>query len=450
MAIITSSCATQKVMDPKSTDPRLVTESKIKGSFEVIPFLKDLPAKRTRLSNGLTLTVVEDESSPTFAYQTWFNIGSKHEVPGKTGLAHLFEHMMFKGTKLHRDGEFDSLLEGAGVEGENAYTNNDRTVYVQELPKKELDLIIHLESDRLVNLQVDDASFNTEREVVKNERRFRTENSPEGVLQQLLFETAFQHHPYRWPVIGYEQDLNVMNAQDAREFYEKFYSPDRATIVVVGDVDAESVLKKVITAYGSLLAKNTPDPIHEVEPKSNAQKRKRIQLNMENSKLWMVFQIGDQDREKFEIIQTLLTDGNASRLERALVDSGVASDVTSGSLGLHDTDLFLITVDLQNGKSPLAAESIVLRELERLKKSPVSPDELDRARNLNEFQYLTQLGTAYGKARFIGQSEHLFGHVIEGLRFRNKTLTVTAEEIQQTVAQYFRTQSMTIITGDPK
>ncbi|NDG83730.1 MAG: insulinase family protein, partial [Proteobacteria bacterium] len=221
-----TSCS-QSPVKPEGKAPGVQKE----GHFEVIPFAGNFSLRRARLPNGLKILILKDPSSPTFAYQTWFNVGSRNEVAGKTGLAHLFEHLMFKGTTHHKEGEFDALLEQAGAEGENAFTSNDHTAYVQELPDTRFDLITDLEADRMVNLIVNDASFKTEREVVQNERRFRKENSAEGTMYQTLFETSFSEHPYHWPVIGYEQDLNAMTAQDARDFYERFYSPDRATVV---------------------------------------------------------------------------------------------------------------------------------------------------------------------------------------------------------------------------
>jgi len=245
----------------------------IKSNPKAETLTGEFKVRRVLFNNGLKLLILSDDSSPTFAYQTWFAVVSRNEVVGKTGLAHLFEHMMFKGTKKYPDGQFDSILEQSGVEGENAFTTNDHTVYIQELPKEQLDLIIELESDRMNNLVVDENSFKTEREVVQNERRFRKENSAEGTIYQTLFETAFSESPYHWPVIGYEQDLNIMNAQDARDFYRSYYSPDRATIVVVGDVNENEVIRKVEKAYGTLVAKNTPNVEMKRDPEQKAPRR---------------------------------------------------------------------------------------------------------------------------------------------------------------------------------
>jgi zinc protease len=423
------------------------------GKFEVIPFLGNFTVKRATFQNGLKLMILKDPSSPTFAYQTWFKVGSRNEVVGKTGLAHLFEHLMFKGTTHHPEGEFDALLEQAGAEDENAFTSNDHTVYVQELPKDSFDLISGLESDRMVNLIVNDASFKTEREVVQNERRFRKENSAEGTIYQTLFETAFTEHPYHWPVIGYEQDLTLMSAQDARDFYERYYSPDRATIVVVGDVDEDAIYRKVEKLYGGIPGKRTPDGEIKSDSEQTAQRRKRLELNTEVEKIWLAFKVpalNSPDAPIFESIQGLLSEGKNGRLNRALVDSGIATEVGSGSLSLRDPGLFLIEVDLQKGKSALLAESVIMRELERLKNNPVKPEELQRSSNVMRFKFLERLVTAKGRAHLIGQLETGYGNLETGLEFQKKVYEVTPDQIQQAAQKYFDTSKLTVIVAVPK
>ncbi len=423
------------------------------GKFEVIPMIGNFKAKRAVFPNGLKLVFLKDTSSPTFAYQTWFNVGSRNEVVGKTGLAHLFEHLMFKGTKNHKEGEFDALLERAGEEGENAFTTTDHTTYLQELPKKELDLIVGLESDRMVNLIVNDESFKTEREVVQNERRLRKENSPEGQMYQNLFETAYTVNPYHWPVIGYEQDLNLMNAQDARDFYERYYSPDRATIVVVGDLDEDDLYDAVDKAYGKIPARRTPDNPITQEPEQTAQRRKRMSLNVEVQKLWMAYKIPESSSPEtpvIEVIQGILAEGKNSRLDRALVDSGISTSISAGSLNLKDPGLFLIDTDLQKGKTTTLAEPIILRELERLKNNLVTQEELTRVMNVMDFHFYAGLVNTHGKATFIGQSESQLGSLEASLDLQNKIHGVTPEMIQAAAQKYFNTSGLTVIVATPK
>lgn len=448
--LLSSCSSTPKPAPLGSTAPVVVERS---GQFELIPVAGKFVAKRAKLDNGLKIIVVEDDSSPTFAYQTWFNVGSRNEVFGKTGLAHLFEHMMFKGTKTHPPGEFDALLDKAGAEGENAFTSTDHTAYVQELPRDSLDLIMSLEADRMTNLIVNDESFKTEREVVQNERRFRKENSPEGTMYQTLFEVAYTEHPYHWPVIGYEQDLNMMSAQDARDFYERYYTPDRATVVVIGDVSASDVLRKAKKYYGDFQGKNTPNVEHKVEPVQTAQRRRKLALNLQVEKLWMAYKIGasnSPDVPVLEVIQSLMTDGMNSRLNRALVDTGIATGVSSGSFSLRDPGLFVWMADLQKNRHASLAEPIILREIERLKNNAVSEDELQRAKNLIRFHFLERLANHSGQAHLYGEFETEAGGVEHLIDLQQKIQNVTSEQIMAVAKEYFSTRGLTVVVGVPK
>ncbi len=425
----------------------------LKVPAENIPLVGQYQAKRFVLKNGLKLVVVEDHASPTFAYYTWFNVGARHEEVGRTGLAHFFEHMMFKGTKKHPDGQLARLTTQAGVQGLNAFTSNDYTAYIQELPKKALDLMIELESDRMTNLLVDEKGFNTERDVVQNERRYREENSPDGTLYNEMFSTAFQTHPYHWPVIGYEADLVAMTAQDARNFYEKFYGPDRATIVVVGDVDADTVFRKVVNAYGNLSARGTPDPVYAAEPEQKAQRRKRLNLRIENEKLWLAYKIPEAthaDTPVLEVIQTLLSDLRGSRLNKALVESGISSAVSSGNLELKDPGLFIVETSLQKGKRSAMAEPIIVRELRRLATVAVSDLELSKAKNTLESKFVNRMDSYSGIAHFLGKTETLYGHSKVAFEQYKKIQAVTADDIKRVAKSVFRDASLTVLTGVPK
>lgn len=245
LALFLSACSTAK--PAKMNESTWLSSANTSNSSKVYKY---------ELENGLKLIVLEDHSAPTFAYHTWFSVGSMDEDPKYTGLAHLFEHMMFKATKNHPDGDFDHILESAGAEGENAFTNRDYTGYVQSLPRHgkrdNLELIAELESDRMVNLIVDEEVLNKEREVVQNERRFRNENSPEGKMYERVYELAFKKHSYHWPVIGYEEHLQRTKAKECYEFYKRYYAPNNATIVIVGDVKHTDALNIVSKYYGAI------------------------------------------------------------------------------------------------------------------------------------------------------------------------------------------------------
>jgi len=414
------------------------------GTFQVNKFVLD---------NGLRVLVVEDHTSPTFAYQTWFRVGSRDEIPQYTGLAHLFEHMMFKETKHLKDGEFDRLLEAAGVEGENAFTSRDYTAYIQELPKDRLELIAELESERMINLMVNDQAFKTETEVVQNERRFRNENSPDGMMYQELFELAFTQHPYHWPVIGYQADLDRMSGKDAVSFYQSYYSPNHATIVIVGDVDTEQVIKTIRKFYGKIPSQFAQTHPIAVEPAQESARHKTLKLNMKTEKLMMGYHIPavqNEDIPALNLLQSVLSGGKSSRLHRALVETGIATD--AGSYGMEDKDpsLFLITSNLQDKKSAAHAESIILKELSRLAQHPIGEKELEKAKNNVSFQFYQGLDSSYEKARFLGTYESIANQFEAGLDIQNRTLKVTAPELQAVVKRYFQPNQRSVITGVPK
>jgi zinc protease len=417
---------------------------------DTVPLVGDFKVHRYSLDNGLRLLVVEDHSSPTFAYQTWFKVGSRDETMGRTGLAHLFEHMMFKETKNHKDGEFDRLLEGAGAEGENAFTSRDYTAYVQEMPSDKLDLLMSLESDRMVNLMVNDAAFKTEREVVQNERRFRNENSPDGTMYQDIFDAAFTKHSYHWPVIGYQKDLDAMTSENARAFYRAYYSPNHATVVVVGDVDPATVLAKAKQYYGAIPGQVSPAHDIPAEPVQKGVRRRTLKLNIQVEKLLIGYHIPgvlDQDIPAIGVLSSVLTGGKSSRLSRALVDTGIASAVDTYDLEDKDPSLLIFIANMQKGKHAAQAESVIHKEIARLIKAPVSDEELQRAKNRVTFGFYEGLGSNSEKARFLGHYEAIAGDFTLGLQRFHQVQKVTAADVQAVAKRYLTPANRTVITG---
>jgi zinc protease len=414
------------------------------GTFKVHPFT---------LENGLKLLVVEDHSSPTLAYQTWFRVGSRDEVLNYTGLAHLFEHMMFKGTKEHPEGQYERILEQAGAEGLNAFTSQDYTAYIQEIPSDKLELLASLESDRMVNLVVNDESFRTEVGVVQNERRYRNENNPDGMIEQEMYGLAFKKHPYHWPVVGYQEDLDRMSAENARTFYQNYYNPSHATIIMVGDVTPEHALNVVKKYYGQLPGKASPPHVVEGEPPAKETRRKNLNMNIQVQKVWLAYrvpQLTDPDSPKLEVLAAILTGGKSSRLHRALVDTGIATSVEAANPGSEDPSLFTIAVNLQKGRKAVQAEAVVNRELARLSREIISDREMERAQNRLSFDFYSNLSSNYEKARFLGYFETTANDFRKGVEFRRAISKVTPLELQTTVKTFFVPENRTVITALPK
>ncbi|MGK5081944.1 pitrilysin family protein [Bdellovibrionota bacterium FG-1] len=447
-----SACATQPTKKDEKTPPATVVTEPVAPSANepTVPLVGDSKVHRFILDNGLRLLVVEDHRSPTFAYQTWFKVGSRDEIAGRTGLAHLFEHMMFKETKNFKDGEFDKILEGAGAEGENAFTSRDYTAYVQEMPSDKLDLIMRMESDRMVNLLVNEKAFKTETDVVQNERRFRNENSPDGLMYQEIYETAFTQHPYHWPVVGYQKDLDAMHAQDALDFYHGYYSPNHATLVVTGDVVPAQVFELAKKYYGSLVAQTTPGHLIAAEPPQEAPRRKRLKLNIQVEKLLLAYHIPgilDSDMATLDVLQAVLTGGKSSRLYRALVETGIAANVDAYDIEDKDPSIFIFTVNLQKGKKAADAETIIIKELARLTREPVTEQEMERAKNRIQFGFYEGLESNAQKANFLGHYEAVANDFTLGLDHFKKVPTVTAPDIRNAAKKYFNPTNRTVITG---
>ena len=419
-----------------------------------LAFVGKMKVQKKILKNGLTIVVLRDDSSPTFAYQTWFKVGSRNEIVNFTGLAHFFEHMMFRGTAKYPDGKFDRVMERAGSEGTNAFTAWDYTAYVEELPSDSLETAMELESDRMVNLGVDETKFNTEREVVKNERRYRTENDPEGTMFEAMFDMAFTTHPYHWPVIGYEEDLNRMTVKDAEAFYKKWYHPSSATVVIAGSVDPARVFSLADKYYGSLPAETPPPFTPPAEPVQTSARRKKVPLNVQVEKLMVGYRIPElthPDYPALSMLRAVLAQGRSSRLHRALVNTGIATSAEAWDMENHDPSLMVFTVTLQKGKKASSAETVIARELARVSKELAGPKELERARNQTNFDFYSSLASNPGLAHFLGRTETVFpGGFQEALTRKDQMLKISAEELQRVARIYLQPAGKTVIYGVPK
>lgn len=408
--------------------------------------------QRYTLPNGLKLLVLEDHSAPTFSYQTWFSVGSRDEKPGRTGLAHLFEHMMFKGTKVRKDGEFDRLLESAGAEGENAFTSRDYTGYVQSLPSSKLDLIASLEADRMVGLIVNKESLDKEREVVQNERRFRNENNPNGQLFERIYEVAYTKHSYHWPVIGYDLDLRNASPRDCENFYQRFYAPNNATIVVVGDVKPLDVLATVSKYYGALPASKIDRNISLPEPTQHRERMESMSLKSPVEKLVVGYHIPNANSEDFpaiEVAREILAGGKGSRLYRRLVDGGIATSVDLESAEHKDPGLLIMFINMQKGRTAKQALAVLDQEVRDMSAGHIKPEEIKRAISMHRFSVFDELASNFNKAQFIGFYETVAGNFERGVHVVNELGTIGKEGVAAVMKAYFRKDNRSIVIGTP-
>ncbi len=416
------------------------------------PFLGEEGVERYRFKNGLTLLFVRDTSAPVFSYQTWFRVGARDDTEGISGIAHLFEHMMFKATENRTDGEFMQLLEAAGAPDVNAWTWSDETVYLQSLPRGNLDLIAGLEADRMMNLRVDERTFETERQVVINEWRLRVENDPYGLLNERLWNLAFETHPYGRPVIGWRPDLDAITVEDCQAFYRTFYSPSNATLILVGDMEAGEVVDTLAKHYGSLHAQEIRRPEVRFEPEQTAYRTEEIPLSAETEILMAGIKIPETrhpDHAALLLLDRILFGGRSSRLYRKLVDQGRASRVNAVLPLFQDPSLYDITVILRPGRQAREAEAILFEEFADLAARPVNDEELSTARNKVKASLYGDLKETRGKADFLGIFEVAAGNFQMGLQILEAVEALDAEQLREAAARHLRRDRTSSAVGVP-
>ncbi|WP_437744784.1 pitrilysin family protein [Sorangium sp. So ce302] len=367
-----------------------------------------IPVEKYTLENGLEVVLHEDHRTPVVAVNVWYHVGSKDEPRGKNGFAHLFEHVMFQGSKHVGEDMFFKYLERAGASDRNGTTNTDRTNYFETVPANELALVLWLESDRMGWLldHANDATFTSQRNVVKNERRQNYENAPYGLVPQFLRAAQFpESHPYHLLTIGTPEDLDAAQMDDVKAFFRTFYVPNNATLVVAGDID-RSKAKELIQKYFGPIAKGAPPPVAtKPDPGDLAtEKRLDIEADVELPRVtisWVTppsFAPGDAE---LDLVANVLASGKTSRLYKKLVyDLQIAQDVFAFQQSSQLASTFQITATLKKGKSPEQALKLIDAELERLRKAPPTQDEHDRAQAkvLSELVFSMEQVTARANA----------------------------------------------------
>jgi zinc protease len=417
------------------------------------PFFGSRHLDRFDFENGLRLFVSPNKLAPVFSYQTWFNVGSRDEKPGKSGLAHLFEHMMFKGTKTRPQGIFDRAMESAGARDLNAFTSTDYTAYVASLPVKELDLVAQLESDRMVGLNLTKEQFESEREVVQNERKQTMENNPEGQMYEELQRLAFTQHPYGRPVIGFGEDLDRMTTADCEEFYRRFYAPDRAVICVSGALDSEKVARVVHKHYGEIAPSGVGTvEAPRVEPAQREERVSVLSLPVQVEKAYFGYKVPDgrhADQVALSVLTMALTTGRSSRLYRALVDKGLCIDVGASVHTSKDPGLLYVSFTSQAGKKAEEAVDAIDREVGAIAQGGITQEELDRVKNKLRTEIHMGLSTNAAVARFVGQHEIVLGDVRNALREIEQIEKVESAEVQRVAAQYMKRENRSVVIGKP-
>jgi zinc protease len=424
-----------------------------------LPLLASAETREFKLDNGMRVIVQEDHRSPVVVAQVWYKAGSIDEVNGKTGVAHVLEHMMFKGTKEIPAGQFSRIIAAAGGR-ENAFTGADYTAYYQQLEKSKLPLSMKLEADRMANLQLSKEEFDKEIKVVMEERRWRTEDNPEAQVNEQFQAVAYIAHPYRRPVVGWMDDLQHMTVEDARDWYKTWYVPNNAILVVVGDVDAEQVFGLAKQYFGPIKAGPLPSRKPQEEPEQKGARQAIVKAKAELPYLLMGYHVpaledADKDWEPYalEILAGVL-DGNASaRLNQSLVrEQKIAVNVSAGYdlIQRADKSLFELDGSPSEGRTAAELQAALEQEIEKIKQTGVSEDELKRVKAQVIAGDVYQRDSMFYQAMQIGRLETT-GHSWRLLdKYPDKLSAVTAEQVQTVAKKYLTRDNLTVAILDPQ
>ena len=427
----------------------------------------DQSADRYRLSNGLTLIFVEDHSAPVFSFQMWYKVGSSHEHASKTGLAHFFEHLMFKGTEKHPEGEFDRLMERRGAQT-NAGTWLDWTFYYENLPaglvpdadgtvvdrgRDNFATVAEFEADRMQHLRVEEGPFRSELEVVKNERLLRVDNDPEGRMDEELWALAYDEHPYHWPTIGWMKHLDRMNLEDAQKFYKNFYAPNRATMVIVGDVDRQFVLETIAEHFGPIPSQDVQIPTRTYDPPQQAERRKTLSLPLAHERALIGYHVpglNHDDLPALDVLCEIIFNSDSSRAEKVLVhETETALDVSGWVGPFQDPSLMQMTLNCQTGKKAEEALQLLDNLLEELRTTGVKESEVQRAINKIKMSMLRSMLAAHSRAYQLGFYETTSGDFQNLFQYMERVVKISATDILRVARAYLEPRNRAIIIGLP-
>jgi len=412
----------------------------------------------SELPNGMRIIVKPDPRAPVVVCMVWYRVGSIDEVSGVTGVAHVLEHMMFKGTKAVPAGEFSRVISEAGGR-DNAFTTRDYTGYFQTLHKSQLPLALKLEADRMVNLVLSQEEFAKEIRVVMEERRWRTDDRPRALTYEQLLATALKAHPYRNPVIGWMDDLEKMRVEDARAFYQRWYAPNNATLVVVGDVTPEEVFKLAQQSFGSIARKTLPERRITEEPEQLGPQQLTVKAPAELPYVVMAYRapkLRDPENEwepyALEMLASVLDGNEAARLNRVLVRTdrtATSADASYDGVG-RGPGMFLLSGTPVQGKTARDVEQALRGEVQKLVKDGVTDDELERVKAQVVAAHVYERDSMFSQARQIGAltMADLSYKLID--LFVDKLKAVTGAQVQEVARKYLVDDGVTIAYLDPQ
>jgi zinc protease len=408
----------------------------------------------TTLPNGMQVVLLEDHSTPIVHAEVWYHVGSKNERPGRTGFAHLFEHMMFKGSKNVEPEGHPSWISSIGGQS-NAYTTEDATVFWETVPAQYLPLVLWLEADRLATLRIDEQAFKTEREVVKEERRMRIDNQPYGRLNELIYDQAFTVHPYKHPTIGSMKDLEAASINDVRDFFRTYYVPNNATLVLVGDFNTKEAQELVTKYLGRVPKSDRPVPRDiPKEPAQTIGRKVRLEESWPLPAVVVAHHItfdGDPDSYPLHIASKVLSDGQSSRIQRKLVyEKQLALAAFGGGNIIEDPNLFYAVAIVQPGHTTEETIEALIAELDRLRTEPITSAELQQAKNQFARDYIFGRESNKDKAGQLGHAAVIHNDIKTADGEFDIFMNITQADVQRVARTYFTPENRLVMTIMPK
>jgi zinc protease len=391
------------------------------------------------LENGLKVLLMPEKRAPVITLQVWYRVGSRNEVLGKTGLSHLTEHLMFRGTEKYGPKIFPRLVQKHGGNN-NAFTSKDYTAYFENGPKAPLGLWLEMEADRMRNLQVNEELFRTEQQVVVEERRMRTDDDPVNTLVEDTTAAAFKAHSYQWPIIGWMHDIQTLRHGDFLEHYRHYYQPNNAVVVLVGDIDPETALNQIKDTFGKIPRGPEPPPVRSFEPPQKGERRVSLEREAQLPYLLMSYHvpnIGNPDTYALEVLSLILAHGRSSRFYQQLVyEKKMALDVGADyNLATASPSLFTVYGQPLPGKTVVELERTLEEEIAKVKTTLVTDRELAKAKNQTEAEFIMAQDSIFYRGMLLGRYESIANwkrlkEILPGIQ------AVTKEDVQRVAKQY--------------
>lgn len=414
---------------------------------------ENFKVERHVLDNGLVVLLREDHSVPAVSFWQWYKVGSRNERPGITGISHYFEHMMFNGSENVPPKEYDRIVESNGGYS-NAFTSRDMTPYFEDMASDRVEVLFRLDSDRMRKLTLDPEVLKSEIEVVKEERRLRTDNDIFGMLDEQLYAVAFNASPYRWPVVGWMGDLNSMKREDLVKYFHTYYAPNNCILVLVGDFDSKWALAKITEYFGDIPAHDPPAAPVNSEPEQRGERRAEVHYPAQQVVVMGGYKgppVGDDDLYVLDVLSSILGDGESSRFHQSLVYDKQIALATGTYFPTHlDPGLFEFWVMMKPGQDAAAGEAAIYEALDEIKAEGPTERELQKAKNLLEASFVKGMKTNNGVAQTLGYYEHIFGDYSKMFSTIDKYRAVTLDDCKRVAAKYFVPEKRTVAVLVPE